>query len=188
MSLFGDQLFTPRLCLRRVQEGDLAQVVDWSHSIDAYGGYLSPENLQIEQVRRQLQACVFWNDQEKLFLIDLREENKALGTIHYWQPAGREKIAAMALKIALPDERGKGYGTEAQKYLISYLFERAGKEQVEMHTDIDNTIQQRSLHKLGFELVDSLSYTDQQVQRIGHLYRLTKTGYAVQPMYQYHDL
>jgi len=188
MSLFGDKLFTPRLCLRRMYETDLPQLVDWSRSAEAYGRYLSPENLQMDQVRQQLQSGVFWNGQEKAFLILRREEEKLLGTIHYWQPVGREKTAAVALKIALPTERGKGYGTEAQKYLISYLFDRCGMEQVEMYTDIDNTVQQRCLGKLGFELVDSLSYTDQQVRRVGHLYRLTGTGYAAQPIYQYHEL
>ncbi len=188
MSLFGDKLFTPRLCLRRMGKPDLPQLVEWSRSTEAYGKYLSPENLKTDQLGQQLQAGVFWNDREKVFLILRREDEKMLGTIHYWQPVGREKTAAMALKIALPEERGKGYGTEAQKYLVSYLFDRCGMEQVEMHTDIDNMIEQRCLRKLGFELVDSLSYTDQQVQRIGHLYRLTRTGYAAQPIYQYHEL
>lgn len=171
-----------------MREADLPRLVDWSRSAEAYGRYLTPEHFQMDRVRQQLQAGVFWNDREKVFLILLREDEKSLGTLHYWQPAGREKTAAMALKIALPEERDKGYGTEAQRYLISYLFDRCGMEQVEMHTDIDNTIQQRCLQKLGFELIDSLSYKDQQVQRIGHLYRLTRTGYAAQPIYQYHEL
>lgn len=189
MNLFGDQLFTPRLCLRRIQEEDLPLLVSWSQSVTANGPYLSPENLHLQQAAVQIQAGAYWNDEEKLFLIVHRQSNEPLGTIHYWRPAGREKtVAALALKIALPDQRSKGYGTEAQKYMISYLFDRAGMEQVEMHTDIDNTIQQRCLRKLGFELVGSLTYSDQQVQRIGHLYRLTRTGYASQPIYQYHEL
>lgn len=188
MGLFGDQLFTPRLRLRKIGEQDLNLILAWSRSSEAHGPYLSPENLREDRLRSQLASGALWNSQERLFLIVRREDDKPLGTIHYWRPAGRDRVAALALKITEAGERGQGYGTEAQKYLIRHLFEQEGMERVEMHTDINNQAQQRCLAKLGFELVESLTYTDQQVERIGHLYRLTRSAYLSQPLYQYHEL
>ena len=109
-----------------------------------------------------------------------------LGTIQYWMRPEDPNTAVMALKLANPELRGKGYGTEAQKYLILFLFDRLNIRRVEMYTDINNQAQQRCLQKLGFELIQALPYTDQQVQRQGYLYRLEWQRFINEPIYQYH--
>jgi RimJ/RimL family protein N-acetyltransferase len=90
------------------------------------------------------------------------------------------------IKITTPEQRGKGYGTEAQKYLIINLLDRLRLDEVEMYTDINNKAQQRCLGKLGFELIESLVYDDHQVRRLGHRYRLPKQRYLTHPIYRYH--
>jgi RimJ/RimL family protein N-acetyltransferase len=92
----------------------------------------------------------------------------------------------MALKISEFEMRNKGYGTEAQKYAIMQLFTRMKLQRVEMYTDINNRAQQRCLHKLGFELIESLHYDDHRVQRVGHLYRIDAATFFKTPIYQYH--
>lgn len=92
----------------------------------------------------------------------------------------------MALKVADITERNKGYGTEAQKFLMIYLFDRIGIKKVEMYTDINNLPQQRCLKKLGFDLVESLNYDDQKLLRTGNLYRLGQDKYHSEPIYRYH--
>ena len=92
----------------------------------------------------------------------------------------------MAVKIADPVQRCKGYGTEAQKYVIIHLFAKEKVESIEMYTDINNRPQQRCLAKLGFSLIESLGYDDHQVQRVGHLFRLDAAAYAHHPLYRYH--
>jgi RimJ/RimL family protein N-acetyltransferase len=91
----------------------------------------------------------------------------------------------MAVKIGDPAERNKGYGTEAQKYLIIHLFSKTLVGAVDMFTDIDNGPQQRCLMKLGFELMDSRSYDDQQIFRTGNLYRLSKKRFQETLTYQF---
>lgn len=49
-----------------------------------------------------------------------------------------------------PEHRGRGFGTAAQKLLVSYLFETGPVERIQAFTDIDNLVQQRILEKLGF--------------------------------------
>lgn len=184
--LFSNKLFTRRLALMKIQESDLPVIVDWSQSETACGAYLSPENYDLEKMRNQIRSGVFWKDLEKMFLVTLKKDGRPIGTIHYWQPAGRQNRVTMALKVALPEERGKGYGTEIQKFLIMHILEQHPVEAIEMYTDINNTIQQRCLQKLGFELIDSLIYDDQQEKRVGHLFRLTADRYSSHPIYQFH--
>ena len=185
MSYFVEKLYTNRLMLRKVRQSDLALMVQWSRSRDSYGDFLSPECFELHQLQQKLDSGVFWSQDEKIFLIERRDEIP-LGTIHYWQPPGKADTATVSVKIANPGERNKGYGTEAQKFLLMYLFDKVGVQHVEMYTDIDNISQQRCLKKLGFRLVESLLYDDLHIKRTGNLYRLDAPLYNETPIYRYH--
>lgn len=185
MTIFGDRIFTIRMQLRRIDPGDLSLLASWSNDPAAYGDYLTPEQHSAEQLQQQVQAGILWNERQKTFLIELRD-GTPIGTIHYWIRAEDPGTAVIAVKIACPEERAKGYGTEVQKYLILFLFNRLDIRQVEMYTDVNNIAQQRCLQKLGFDLVQALPYADQQVQRIGYLYRLCRQRFAQEPMYRHH--
>jgi RimJ/RimL family protein N-acetyltransferase len=50
----------------------------------------------------------------------------------------------------LPEVRGLGYGTEAQRLLVEYLFAHTRVNRVEATTDIANTAEQWALAKAGF--------------------------------------
>jgi RimJ/RimL family protein N-acetyltransferase len=53
--------------------------------------------------------------------------------------------------IALfPEARGKGYGTEAQRMLVHYLFAHTQVFRIEAATETANTAEQRALEKAGF--------------------------------------
>lgn len=186
MSIYGDKLFTNRLALKRVQEDHLPEIVAWSQTEAACGEYLTPEGYNAEQMREQIRSGIFWNDLEKMFFVELKEDGRPIGTAHYWQPTGKQKTITLALKVAIPEERGKGYGTEIQKSLITYIFDRLSMDSIEMYTDINNTAQQRCAKKLGFKLIESLVYEDQRERRTGHLFRLTSLQYKSHPIYQFH--
>ena len=175
--MLGRHLFTKRLCLRKIEETDLRLISAWSCSPAAYGKYLTPENHSLKDCFDSWEKNSYWNEQSKTLLIAERETQKPLGTIRYWQKQNDHQTAMVALKIAEPDCRGKGYGTEAQLGLIHYLFTQQPYLAVEMFTDIDNIPEQRCLTKLRFTLVDLQSYEDHKVQRQGRLYRLTRTEY-----------
>lgn len=186
MSLYGDKLFTRRLILAKLQDSDIATLICWSNSDKACGPYLTPEQYNHEQMQTQLATGAFWSQQEKLFLVSTKNEQKAIGTAHYWQHSPGKKSVTLALKVALPEERGKGYGTEIQKFLIMYVFDRLALDSIEMYTDINNIPQQRCLKKLGFELCESLTYDDLHIKRTGHRYSLSVDQYKNHPIYQFH--
>jgi RimJ/RimL family protein N-acetyltransferase len=50
----------------------------------------------------------------------------------------------------LPEHRGRGLGTEAQRLLADYLFAHTRVERVEAGTDVENVAEQRALEKAGF--------------------------------------
>lgn len=185
MTIFGDRIYTIRLQLRRIEAGDLQLLSEWSNSPTAYGDYLTPENLTTGVLRSQLQAGILWTKRNKTFLIALRQ-GLPIGTVQFWIRPEDPATAVIAVKITCPDQRCKGYGTEAQKYLILFLFNRLDIKQVEMYTDANNIAQQRCLQKLGFELHQALPYVDRQVQRLGYLYRLSRQRFAQEPIYSHH--
>ena len=55
----------------------------------------------------------------------------------------------MGLVLA-PEARGHGYGTEAQRLLVDYLFAHTQLNRVEATTEVGNRAEQRSLEKAGF--------------------------------------
>lgn len=184
--VFGDVIYTRRLQLRRIREADLGLICAWSNDGAAFGDYLTPERQTRQQLKAQFCGGTLWNRHNKTLLIERREPPLPIGTIHYWLKQTRPCCAVICVKIALVDQRGWGFGTEAQKFLIIQLFEQVGVDHVEMVTDIDNIAQQRCLGKLGFGVDRSLIYDDQQVKRTGHLYRLDRDGYRRTAIYRYH--
>lgn len=50
----------------------------------------------------------------------------------------------------LPQARGKGYGAEAQRQLVRYLFLHTQVNRIEASTEIGNLAEQRALEKVGF--------------------------------------
>ena len=57
---------------------------------------------------------------------------------------------AWSIGIALsPDRRGRGLGATCQRLLADHLL--GGSHRVEALTDVDNTVEQRSLSKAGFQ-------------------------------------
>jgi RimJ/RimL family protein N-acetyltransferase len=165
---------------------DLPLILAWSNSEIAFGPYLTPERYEAESLKELFLGNAFWNRNDKTFLIEKRRSEKPIGTIHYWLRQGHKDKAVISVKVAVPDDRGKGYGTEAQKFLIIHLFDQVGINIVEMYTDIDNTPQQRCLNKLGFSICASLTYDDRQVTRTGHLFQLTEATFREKAIYRFH--
>jgi len=172
-----EKFYTKRLICRKINEKDISIITEWGNSQAAYGDYLSVENITIEENLNKLTNSSFWNPKSKTYIIETKEGEKPIGTIKYWTKTDASTVAMMAIKIAVPEQRRKGYGTEVQKALIRELFKKYTFEAVEMYTDISNTPQQKCLSRLDFENIKTENYEDAGVPRQGCLYRLTKGKY-----------
>jgi RimJ/RimL family protein N-acetyltransferase len=51
----------------------------------------------------------------------------------------------------IPEARGQGFGSEAQRALALHLFATSDVDRVEASTDIENVAEQRALEKAGFK-------------------------------------
>jgi RimJ/RimL family protein N-acetyltransferase len=86
-------------------------------------------------------------------LIERVDDAVVVGEIG-WHPVmygPNERSRALNIGISLlPEARGRGYGTEAQRLLAALLFDLFDIERVEASTDVENLAEQRSLEKAGF--------------------------------------
>lgn len=81
-------------------------------------------------------------------------DGEIIGDINYHQQRYGPNEGSKAYNIGLsllPEQRGKGYGTEAQQLLAAYLFATYPIMRVEATTDIENIAEQRSLEKANFK-------------------------------------
>ncbi|MEU6422422.1 GNAT family N-acetyltransferase [Streptomyces spiralis] len=65
--------------------------------------------------------------------------------------------------VLLPEARGKGAGTEAQRQLVRYLFAHSTVMRIEADTEAENLAEQRALEKAGFTregVLRSVSFRD----------------------------
>jgi RimJ/RimL family protein N-acetyltransferase len=69
-----------------------------------------------------------------------------------WRP-GRAGSAHQYWEIGLslwPEFRGRGYGTDAQRQVVRYLFAHTPFNRIQALTEVDNIAEQRALEKAGF--------------------------------------
>lgn len=75
-----------------------------------------------------------------------------IGTVDWraerWGPSQDSRCPAFGIAL-LPEFRGRGYGTAAQRQLVDYLFEHTHAHRVQSDTAVDNQAEQQSLRKVG---------------------------------------
>jgi RimJ/RimL family protein N-acetyltransferase len=89
------------------------------------------------------------NDNSGMLMV--RNQGDPLGFISWRKVMTGRTSFCWAIGIAmLPEARGKGYGTAAQRQLVRYLFLHSQVNRIEAGTEINNVAEQRALEKAGF--------------------------------------
>jgi aminoglycoside 6'-N-acetyltransferase len=86
-----------------------------------------------------------------LLVVNLQGES--IGGLNYRSVMYGPNNASRAFSIGIhliPEQRGKGFGAQAQALLAEYLFDTYSVQRVEAETDVDNIAEQKSLEKAGF--------------------------------------
>lgn len=74
----------------------------------------------------------------------------ALGFVTWWQ-VFYGPVPSWEIGIGIvPEARGKGAGTQAQKLLARYLFAHTQANRIQAATEVSNVAEQRALEKAGF--------------------------------------
>ncbi len=84
---------------------------------------------------------------EESFLAVALEDGSCIGWVN-WRP-GRFGVLEIGCAV-LPEHRGQGHGTEAQRQLVDYLFSVLPIHRLEAATEVDNIAEQRALERVGF--------------------------------------
>ena len=78
-------------------------------------------------------------------------DSDRVGTVSWRQVRTGPAAFNWAIGIGLaPEFRGRGYGSEAQRLVVRYLFAHTQANRIEATTEITNLAEQRALEKAGF--------------------------------------
>jgi ribosomal-protein-alanine N-acetyltransferase len=132
--------------LRIAEKEDLPLLTEWFNKLEVSGEY-TPVN----QMSRTDAEKTFDNPYEKkLFIIEKKDGNKIGLVDHFYvlHPAGKQLEIGYGL---LPNERGKGYCSEAVIIMVDYLFLSKDIGRIQAQTDLRNIASHRVLEKAGFK-------------------------------------
>ncbi|MGZ6256763.1 MAG: GNAT family N-acetyltransferase [Candidatus Limnocylindria bacterium] len=93
------------------------------------------------------------NDHNGMLIIERIADGEPIGTVGWhkvrYGPSPESDAWNFGIEL-VPDARGHGYGTEAQRLLAAWLFAHTSLNRVEASTDVENLAEQRSLEKAGY--------------------------------------
>jgi RimJ/RimL family protein N-acetyltransferase len=135
----------------RLEDADLIDA--WNAGIDGSGGF-NDFGITREPVDRDVLASgPLRGDGKGTLIVERTGDGLPLGTVSWhlvrYGPNPESDSWNMGIEL-IPEARGKGYGTEAQRLLARWLFAETGVNRVEASTDRENVPEQRSLEKAGF--------------------------------------
>jgi RimJ/RimL family protein N-acetyltransferase len=103
------------------------------------------------QARRRFSDDGMLSEDHGTLLVDVDGETAGSVSWHAVRYGPRTIPPAYNIGIALlPQHRGHGTGTAAQRALADYLFSTYAVQRIEASTDTDNVVEQRALTKAGF--------------------------------------
>jgi RimJ/RimL family protein N-acetyltransferase len=133
--------------LRVVEKEDLPLVSEWFNKPEIFGEYNPLMQVSRTEIEKEYEKRSF---EQGEFLIQGKNGSR-LGYIWHFNvmhPAGRILEIGYFL---LPNERGKGYCTEAVKIMIDYLFLSKNIGRIQAMNDMRNLGSQKALEKAGFK-------------------------------------
>jgi RimJ/RimL family protein N-acetyltransferase len=135
--------------LRPVAEPDLELLERLTNDPEATGEYQWFGWHDPGFLRRRWQETGMLGQEQGMLVPTL--DDRVLGLVSWYRSrAGQSSYCWNIGLILVPEARGHGYGTKAQRLLVEYLFAHTQLNRVEATTEIANRAEQRSLEKAGF--------------------------------------
>jgi len=129
--------------LRIVEKDDLIIIKEWTNNLHIDGEY-SPI---LQETIKDLEKLYDNLKEGKWYFIEKKDEIKIGFILHMLSGSG---VPGIGYAI-IPSERGKGYGTEAVKIVIDYIFLSKNIVRITAKTHPDNIASQKVLKKAGFK-------------------------------------
>ncbi len=129
--------------LRILEKEDLGTFTDLGNDPEFFGEFVwLPQQSRMEREK--------WYEnlppEARFFFIEKKDGAK-IGTISHFLVGPHMEIGY----LLIPNERRKGYCTEAVQIMVDYLFLSKKLERIQATADVDNMASQRVLQKAGFQ-------------------------------------
>jgi ribosomal-protein-alanine N-acetyltransferase len=132
--------------LRVMEKEDLPLVTEWFNSPELGGEYFSP----IQRTRTEMEKSFESSPSEiRRFIIEKKDGTK-IGFIQHFQQNPMGKMVEVGYAL-VPNERRKGYCSEAATLMVDYLFLSKDIVRVQAYTNVRNVGSQKVLEKVGFK-------------------------------------
>ncbi|MCW4052054.1 MAG: GNAT family N-acetyltransferase [Candidatus Bathyarchaeota archaeon] len=125
--------------LRLMEREELHILADWLNDPRFIGGYESQEN--IDDLEKS-----FSRHGSQWFFIEKKDGSRIGWVAKYL--VGNQTTVGFGV---VPDERCKGYATEATNIIVDYLFLTSNIVRVQADTSTENKASQKALEKVGFQ-------------------------------------
>jgi RimJ/RimL family protein N-acetyltransferase len=135
--------------LRPVAEADLPVMEQLTWDPETSGEFASFGWFDTRMWRRGWAENELIGDDSGALMVVSGEER--LGFVNWRRRPTSPSAYCWTMGIAmLPEARGRGYGTRAQRLLARYLFAHTPAHRIEAATEVDNIAEQKALERAGF--------------------------------------
>ena len=134
--------------LRIMEKEDLPLFAEWINKLEVFGEYNPLHQMSRTEVEKMLD-----NPSDiQPFIIEKKDGGKIGFIVHFHVLHLGTGTKQLEIGYSLvPGERGKGYGTEALKIMVDYLFLSRDIMRIQAQTDQRNGASQNILEKVGFK-------------------------------------
>jgi RimJ/RimL family protein N-acetyltransferase len=142
------RIVAPRIKVRGLQGNELREVLEWVGDPAFRGDFLPFSKATERETTKGLRKMV-GSGRPHFLGIEKTSSRRLIGLLLYHRPQGFDYFEVGF--YLMPMERGKGYGPDALKWLVSFLFERNHVATILAGTSSLNVVSQRALEKAGFK-------------------------------------
>lgn len=140
-----------RVYLRAVERRDLDEIALWSRRETETGFLLG------RRMESAIGMTTEWTEAEKTLLparigfsVCLREDDTFIGGVDLFHIDYQHRFAETGSYFHRPDDRGRGYGSEAKHLLLEYAFDHLGLHSLQSRVYFTNTRSAAALRKQGY--------------------------------------
>ena len=155
--------------LRIMEKEDFSLFQQWVNNPEFISGFMSP----IQRSRVELEKFEGSPLAPKIFIVEKKDGSKIGIIVHYHSYLSMDELLEIGYAIA-PDERGKGYCTEATLLMVDYLFLSKDVSRIQAATSTNNKGSQRVLEKAGFTIEGTIRKHVRGARRDVYLYSILR--------------
>jgi RimJ/RimL family protein N-acetyltransferase len=134
--------------LRIMEKEDLPLFVEWANKPEVFGEYNPLHQMSKAEAEKMLEK----SSDITPFIIEKRDGSKIGFIVHFHVLHMGTGTKQLEIGYTLvPSERGKGYGTEALRIMVDYLFLSREIVRIQAQTDQRNVASQKILEGVGFK-------------------------------------